>query len=30
VEIIRVPLREPVHVRPAYDQLYQIARVNCP
>jgi nitrate reductase beta subunit len=29
-EIIRVPLREPVHVRPAYDQLYQIARVNCP
>jgi nitrate reductase beta subunit len=30
VEIIRVPLREPVHVRPAYDDLYQIARVNCP
>jgi nitrate reductase beta subunit len=29
-EIVRVPLREPVHVRPAYDQLYQIARVNCP
>jgi nitrate reductase beta subunit len=29
-EIIRVPLREPVHVRPAYDELYQIARVNCP
>jgi nitrate reductase beta subunit len=30
VEIIRVPLREPVHERPAFDQLYQIARVNCP
>jgi nitrate reductase beta subunit len=29
-EIIRVPLREPVYVRPAYDELYQIARVNCP
>jgi nitrate reductase beta subunit len=29
-ETIRVPLREPVHVRPAYDELYQIARVNCP
>jgi nitrate reductase beta subunit len=29
-EIIRVPLREPVHTRPAYDELYQIARVNCP
>jgi nitrate reductase beta subunit len=29
-ESIRVPLREPVHVRPAYDQLYKIARVNCP
>jgi nitrate reductase beta subunit len=29
-EIVRVPLREPVHVRPAYDRLYQIARVNCP
>jgi nitrate reductase beta subunit len=30
VEIVRVPLREPVHVGPAYDELYQIARVNCP
>jgi nitrate reductase beta subunit len=29
-EIIRVPRREPVHTRPAYDELYQIARVNCP
>jgi nitrate reductase beta subunit len=29
-EIIGVPLREPVHTRPAYDELYQIARVNCP
>jgi len=26
----RIPISEPVHVRPAYDQLYQIARVNCP
>jgi ferredoxin len=29
-EIVRVPLKEPVHVRPAYDRLYQISRVNCP
>jgi nitrate reductase beta subunit len=29
-EIVRVPLREPVQVGPAYDQLYQIARTNCP
>jgi nitrate reductase beta subunit len=29
-EIVRVPLREPVHVRPAYDEKHQIARVNCP
>jgi nitrate reductase beta subunit len=29
-EIVRVPLKEPVHIRPAFDQLYQIARVNCP
>jgi len=28
--VMRVPLNEPVHVRPAYDRLYQIARVNCP
>lgn len=30
VEVVRVPLREPVLVRPAFDKLYQIARVNCP
>ena len=30
VETIRVPLYEPVHIRPEYDELYQIARVNCP
>ena len=29
-EIIRVPLREPVHIRPAFDTLYQVARTNCP
>ena len=29
-EIVRVPLREPVHVRAAYDEKYQVARVNCP
>jgi nitrate reductase beta subunit len=29
-EIVRVPLREPVSVREAYDEKYQVARVNCP
>jgi nitrate reductase beta subunit len=29
-EIVRVPLREPVHVRKAFDEKYQVARVNCP
>jgi len=29
-EAVRVPLREPVNIRPAYDKLYQITRVNCP
>ncbi len=28
--IVRVPRNEPVHVRPAYDKLYQITRTNCP
>lgn len=28
--VARVPLREPVHVRPAFDKLYQIRRSNCP
>ncbi len=28
--LVRVPLREPVYARPAYDTLYQIARTNCP
>jgi nitrate reductase beta subunit len=28
--VVRVPLREPVHVRPAFDKIYQITRVNCP
>jgi nitrate reductase / nitrite oxidoreductase, beta subunit len=29
-EIIRVPLREPVQIRSAFDAKYNIARVNCP
>jgi nitrate reductase beta subunit len=29
-EIVRVPLREPVHVREPFDEQYQVARVNCP
>jgi nitrate reductase beta subunit len=28
--LVRVPLKEPVYVRPAFDAKYQIARVNCP
>ena len=28
--LVSVPMREPVHVRPAYDKLHQITRVNCP
>jgi hypothetical protein len=27
-EIVRVPIYEPVHVRPAQDRLYQIMRSN--
>ena len=29
-EIVRVPMREPVHLREAIDTKYCIARVNCP
>jgi len=29
-QVVDVPLREPVHIRPAYDKLYQITRLNCP
>jgi nitrate reductase beta subunit len=29
-ELVRVPLREPVAVRPAFDRLYQIGRLNTP
>lgn len=29
-EIVRVPLREPVYIRKAYDEKYKIARTNCP
>lgn len=28
--VVRVPMNEPVHVRPVYDRLYQIQRTNCP
>jgi hypothetical protein len=26
----RVPLREPVHIRPAVDPKNQLVRINCP
>jgi nitrate reductase beta subunit len=29
-ELVRVPLREPVHVRPAVDAKNQLVRINCP
>jgi len=29
-EILRAPLREPIHISEAYDDKYQVARVNCP
>jgi nitrate reductase / nitrite oxidoreductase, beta subunit len=29
-EAVRVPLKEPVQIRPAFDKRHQIARVNCP
>jgi nitrate reductase beta subunit len=29
-EIVRVPMREPVFIRQAFDQKQQIARTNCP
>ena len=29
-EIVRVPVKEPVWIREAFDQKYQIARTNCP
>jgi nitrate reductase beta subunit len=29
-EVVRVPLREPVEVRPAFDARHQIVRINCP
>ena len=28
--LVRVPMNEPVHVRPAFARLYQIQRTNCP
>lgn len=28
--VVDVPMREPVHIRPAYDKLHQITRLNCP
>jgi hypothetical protein len=29
-ELVRVPMNEPVHVRPAYDPRHQLVRINCP
>jgi nitrate reductase beta subunit len=29
-ELVKVPFREPIVIRPAFDKLYQITRVNCP
>ena len=29
-EIVRVPLREPVHTRPAFDESLGVTRTNCP
>jgi hypothetical protein len=29
-ELVRVPLREPVHLRPAIDARNQLVRINCP
>jgi nitrate reductase beta subunit len=29
-EVVDVPMKEPVHIRPAVDKLYQITRTNCP
>ncbi|HUF47845.1 MAG TPA: 4Fe-4S dicluster domain-containing protein [Vicinamibacterales bacterium] len=30
VEVVRTPLREPVHIRAAFDPEYAVARTNCP
>jgi nitrate reductase beta subunit len=30
VQVVKVPMKEPVHVRSAFDQKYQIVRTNCP
>jgi nitrate reductase beta subunit len=29
-EIVRVPMREPVYVLPAFDGKYGVVRTNCP
>ncbi|NUQ62034.1 MAG: dehydrogenase [Pirellulales bacterium] len=29
-EILRVPLREPIYIREAFDKKYQVVRTNCP
>ncbi len=29
-EIVRVPLKEPIYIRKAYDEKHQVARTNCP
>ncbi|MGD9906241.1 MAG: dehydrogenase, partial [Vicinamibacterales bacterium] len=28
--LVRVPMREPVHVRAGFDKVYQVMRSNCP
>jgi len=29
-ELVRVPMREPVHILPAFDARYGVVRTNCP
>ena len=29
-QVVRVPMNEPVHVRPAFDPVNQLVRINCP
>jgi nitrate reductase beta subunit len=29
-QIVRVPMREPIHIQEAFDAKYQVARSNCP
>ena len=29
-EVVRVPMREPVHIRPDIDAANKLVRINCP